>query len=149
AVCGTLEGLELTPEIKWPNDVLIEGRKVCGILIETVGDSAVIGIGINVNEREFPDDLHAVSIQQALGKEVARETILLGVWASLMELMCREPPAVAEEVWDRLAWRDREVETRQGLRGRIRGFGENAELNVESADRLVQVAAADGVRLVE
>lgn len=149
AVCGTLEGLELTPEIKWPNDVLIEGRKVCGILIETVGESAVIGIGINVNEREFPDELHAVSIQQALGKEVARETILLGVWASLMELMCREPPAVAEEVWERLAWRDREVETTQGLRGRIRGFGENAELNVESADRLVQVAAADGVRLVE
>jgi BirA family biotin operon repressor/biotin-[acetyl-CoA-carboxylase] ligase len=128
---------------------LIEGRKVCGILIETVGESAVIGIGINVNEREFPDELHAVSIQQALGKEVARETILLGVWASLMELMCREPPAVAEEVWERLAWRDREVETTQGLRGRIRGFGENAELNVESADRLVQVAAADGVRLVE
>ncbi|MFP6865753.1 MAG: hypothetical protein VCA35_07415, partial [Roseibacillus sp.] len=37
----------------------------------------------------------------------------------------------------------------RSLRGRIRGFGENAELNVESADRLVQVAAADGVRLVE
>ncbi|HEV8191104.1 MAG TPA: biotin--[acetyl-CoA-carboxylase] ligase, partial [Ktedonobacterales bacterium] len=39
----------LRPEIKWPNDVLLGGRKVCGILIETSGESAVLGIGLNVN----------------------------------------------------------------------------------------------------
>ncbi|NIP98866.1 MAG: hypothetical protein GWO24_37905, partial [Akkermansiaceae bacterium] len=46
-----------------------------------------------------------------------------------------------------LAWRDREVETGQGLPGRIRGFGENGELQVESGDRLVRVTEVDGVRL--
>src|SRR5262249_5795373 len=43
------EATGLRPEIKWPNDVLLDGRKVCGILIESSGKSAVLGIGLNVN----------------------------------------------------------------------------------------------------
>ncbi len=46
AVAKTLE--ELTPKIKWPNDILIDGKKVCGILLETVQDKLIIGIGVNV-----------------------------------------------------------------------------------------------------
>ena len=44
--------------IKWPNDILIGDKKVCGILLEgQVPDYLVIGVGLNVNQKEFPDDL--------------------------------------------------------------------------------------------
>ena len=60
SVCtGGPEPLGLAPSIKWPNDVLVEGRKVCGILIETRGPCAVVGIGLNVNESAFPRELGA------------------------------------------------------------------------------------------
>lgn len=53
AVCETLAGFGAEGQIKWPNDILIKGRKICGILCETVqtesGLFAVCGIGINVN----------------------------------------------------------------------------------------------------
>jgi BirA family biotin operon repressor/biotin-[acetyl-CoA-carboxylase] ligase len=147
AVCESLESYELAPEIKWPNDVLLEGRKLCGILIETVGDWAVIGIGLNVNERSFPEELEAVSLAQVLEKEIDRETVMLGVWSTLLDLLSLEPPAIAERAWELLAWRNCEIETAQGMRGRIRGFGENAELKVEGADCLLSIADADGVRL--
>ncbi len=47
AVADGLTAAGVGPQVKWPNDVLIEGRKLCGILSERVDDAAVIGIGIN------------------------------------------------------------------------------------------------------
>lgn len=77
-----LFGLE--PSVKWPNDVLLDGRKVSGILCEAVGrpgtESPVLtaGIGVNCNQRGFPADLaaRAISLRQVLGKRVARLPIL-------------------------------------------------------------------------
>ena len=46
AVAKTLS--QLSPKIKWPNDILIDGKKVCGILLEATQNSLIIGIGINV-----------------------------------------------------------------------------------------------------
>lgn len=47
AVADALAALGVRPQVKWPNDVLIDGRKICGILSERVDDAAVIGVGIN------------------------------------------------------------------------------------------------------
>jgi BirA family biotin operon repressor/biotin-[acetyl-CoA-carboxylase] ligase len=61
--------------IKWPNDILLNMKKVAGVLIENtiMGDmlnTSVIGIGLNVNQREFPQDLpNPVSLSLATGKE--------------------------------------------------------------------------------
>lgn len=53
-------------DIKWPNDVLINGRKLCGILVESVGAGAglpriIVGIGINLNHQAFPDELGLIA----------------------------------------------------------------------------------------
>ncbi len=85
AVCQAIEETTgLLPRIKWPNDVLIEGRKVCGILAESeLADDEVIfallGIGINVNldvaaHAEIREI--ATSLRVELGREVAREEVL-------------------------------------------------------------------------
>lgn len=61
AVCLELEALGAMPQIKWVNDVYIDGLKICGILAEcfTCGDKKYIalGIGINLTTKDFPDDL--------------------------------------------------------------------------------------------
>lgn len=67
AVANTIEQcLYLPPEIKWPNDVLIGGRKVAGILVEarsSVPDTFVVGIGVNVNQTgdNFPAELRGIA----------------------------------------------------------------------------------------
>ncbi|MCK4749724.1 MAG: biotin--[acetyl-CoA-carboxylase] ligase [Bacteroidales bacterium] len=60
ALCDTLKGLDLNPRIKWPNDILVNGKKIAGILIEN-GISghnlvhSILGIGLNLNQQEFPE----------------------------------------------------------------------------------------------
>jgi BirA family biotin operon repressor/biotin-[acetyl-CoA-carboxylase] ligase len=82
-------------QVKWPNDILIDGRKVCGILAET-GASAdgsvfvVLGVGLNVNEMpsDFPPELReiATSLAATTGRPVSRQRIFhafldtLAVW---------------------------------------------------------------------
>lgn len=75
--------------IKWPNDVYAGDRKLAGILVETeIGANgfAVVGIGVNVNQRQFPAALaaRAVSLRQlAAGRPVARDDVAVAVLAAL------------------------------------------------------------------
>ena len=59
SVCEAVEmmGQSLQSLLKWPNDVLVGGRKLAGILCERFGDSVIAGVGVNVGEREFPSDI--------------------------------------------------------------------------------------------
>lgn len=74
----------LAARLKWPNDVLIAGRKIAGILLEsrTVGDAATdvvaVGIGINLGQRAFPAALsaRATSVVIETGRVVVRDTVL-------------------------------------------------------------------------
>lgn len=78
AVCETLSRFGLTPVIKWPNDVYVNGKKICGILIENalsgknVG-SSVVGVGLNVNN-ELPNELKNIATSM---REQAGETLPL------------------------------------------------------------------------
>jgi len=132
AVCEALEQVGLEPEIKWPNDVLLEGRKVCGILVESPGARVVAGIGLNVNGGSFPEGVAAVSMEQMAGRSFQREGILEAVWRALLEVSGRQVEEISAAVWERLAWREEEVEILpEGRRGRIVGLGVHGELRVE------------------
>ncbi len=72
-----LKSLKIDAEIKWPNDILLNGKKIAGILIENSSTSkainhAIIGIGINVNQQEFPAEIKATasSILKETGNEI-------------------------------------------------------------------------------
>ena len=80
---GIREAAGLETQIKWPNDVVWNGRKLCGILTEMSTREqeiryVVTGVGINVNMTEFPEQAggQAVSLRQALGHPVERETLI-------------------------------------------------------------------------
>ena len=65
-------------DLRWPNDVLIDGKKVCGILTQLHGSAVVAGIGINVNHAHFPASISglATSLLQASGHSQSREMLL-------------------------------------------------------------------------
>jgi BirA family biotin operon repressor/biotin-[acetyl-CoA-carboxylase] ligase len=88
AVADAIEAtLGLSAQIKWPNDVLVNRKKVAGILAEARGDAVVLGIGVNVNQRrdELPPDATtpAASLRTIDGVERAREPILAQILARL------------------------------------------------------------------
>ncbi len=81
---AALTGPALKLRYKWPNDLLIGGKKVCGILLEgALHDQGlefvVAGIGINVNQKEFPGLSEATSLRLACGREFNREDLLRNV----------------------------------------------------------------------
>lgn len=66
--------------IKWPNDILIGNRKVAGILIENavkgrVLDASIVGIGLNVNQRQFSKELYATSLALSTGNDMNLQTV--------------------------------------------------------------------------
>lgn len=78
-------------QVKWPNDVLVGGRKIAGILCELNGDRVIVGIGVNVRQREWPSELcgRALSLAELTGRTfkiaAVRQAVLdqLGKWQGL------------------------------------------------------------------
>lgn len=82
AVYSALKDMGINAGIKWPNDIVVEGKKVCGILTEMNAEIErinyiILGIGINVNMDEFPGELKekATSLKVQLSEEVSRKEL--------------------------------------------------------------------------
>ena len=78
----------VNPDLKWPNDLLIGGKKVCGILTEMNAEATrvrhiVVGIGINVNQAGFPKELQATSLRLVTGSEWSRVELVAALLKSL------------------------------------------------------------------
>ncbi len=97
---GILATTQLLVDIRWPNDLMVEGRKCGGILVETSvsagqGDGAamlryaVIGVGINVNHASFPAELEAIatSLRRESGQAWQREQVMAGLLLGLDQEM--------------------------------------------------------------
>lgn len=85
----------LIPEIKWPNDILIKGKKITGILTELQAEadrihSVIIGIGINVNQQraDFPDELKEIATSLAIeeGNLIQRASLIQAIFSQLEKL---------------------------------------------------------------
>jgi len=94
AVHQTIQQLcALSPDIKWPNDLLLSGKKCAGILVEMNADLdrikyAVIGIGLNVNQRSFPSPINqtATSLFLETNRAISRIDLTARLMHSLDEL---------------------------------------------------------------
>jgi len=134
----------LSPEIKWPNDVLINGRKVAGILTELSAEldrvkHVVLGIGVNVNSNpgDFPPELRklATSLKIETGKPVARAELAVAILKELDRDYARltggDFSAVADEWEAHGTTLGREIMIRTGdrsIRGRAESLGEDGAL---------------------
>ena len=118
--------------VKWPNDVLIEGRKVAGILVEGRPQEhwAVVGVGLNValRETDFPEELRQRAISLGLGPE-AIEPTLRTLLAALERWLAAGPEAVLDAVRARDALRGREIRWADG-HGTADGIDDDGRLIV-------------------
>jgi BirA family transcriptional regulator, biotin operon repressor / biotin---[acetyl-CoA-carboxylase] ligase len=86
ALAGALaETAAVAPTMKLPNDVLIDGKKVAGILAEAAEGRVVLGIGVNVNQREdeLPTAAAATSLRIVTGRKLERAPLLAMILAEL------------------------------------------------------------------
>ena len=88
AVCRAIESLtDKHPEIKWVNDVYLNGKKICGILCEAINDyetqtvkSVIVGIGLNITTADFPKEVENAS---CLGTDVSRADMIAEITKEL------------------------------------------------------------------
>ena len=83
-------------DLRWPNDLMLENRKAAGVLVQLINGLAIAGIGINVNQTGFPDDIHqqAISLRQHAGREFAREDILFALFPAIDSLIAEDPETI-------------------------------------------------------
>jgi BirA family biotin operon repressor/biotin-[acetyl-CoA-carboxylase] ligase len=122
AVVDALGRTGVTATIRWPNDVMVGNRKICGMLPEALTtregtlEHVVLGIGLNLNQRDFPGSIRtlATSVRIETGREHAVEEMLQEVLAGLEGWYRRFVEAGLDAV--RPAWLGRA----QGIGGRAR-----------------------------
>ena len=141
-------------DLKWPNDVLIHGKKVCGILAEMNAEATrvryiVVGIGINVNQSNFPRELSATSLQLTTGSEWSRVELAGALLKSLDReyRQLADDPELKESILRRFAENSSWV---LGKRVRIEENGSAFEGTTEGLDPrgFLQVRTPYGVRTV-
>jgi BirA family transcriptional regulator, biotin operon repressor / biotin---[acetyl-CoA-carboxylase] ligase len=132
SIAESCSQLGLAPRIKWPNDILLNGKKTAGILIENIWsgddvDSLVIGMGINVHKDSVPPpeflQFPATSLEDALGREApAREDILFSILSALIHWRKRIETNELIKAWEGLlAFRGEQVQIHTGDESPITG----------------------------
>jgi BirA family biotin operon repressor/biotin-[acetyl-CoA-carboxylase] ligase len=159
-VDALLKSCAVRADIKWPNDVCLNERKVCGILAETTetpaGPAAIIGIGINLSDESLPVDLRkfATSIEQITGQLPDTDTLLIELLKALAERYeamqtsggrehtIREWCAHSTYAFDRQVRVSFDSESFVGI---TRGLDGDGALRVETADGTLRLVRAGDV----
>lgn len=162
AVAETLgQDFKIDCDIKWPNDVLISGRKVCGILVESAVEKdriqyAIMGIGVNVSQRSFPKLIEnsATSILIEAGLSITPEEFLTPLLERLQQ-WCDTAVTNPERVsarWEELSSYARDCAVRVessdwSIEGVTRGLTQDGALVVELASGETRVVVSGEVSL--
>ncbi len=131
AVAETLEqDYQVPSDIKWPNDVLARGRKICGILVESAIEAnkllyAIMGIGVNLGQREFPEEIKATATSLLIesGQLVTPEDFL-NLSLERLEYWYRQATAQPSEViarWEAMS-----------------SYAHNCTVRVEGSDSVIE-----------
>ncbi|MBI3184287.1 MAG: biotin--[acetyl-CoA-carboxylase] ligase [Myxococcales bacterium] len=164
AVAESLRDSGVKAEIKWPNDLHVEGKKIGGILTELTADPdrvqhVILGIGVNLNaqERDFPDELRqsATSVFLARGQRVPRALFTAALWTRLeqwLDLYSEQGFGLVRDAWRKLSSTlGREVlvkAERRELRGVAEDVDEAGALVVRLGDGTVERVLAGDVEQV-
>jgi BirA family biotin operon repressor/biotin-[acetyl-CoA-carboxylase] ligase len=146
AVASYLESRGVTAAIKWPNDIYVAGRKICGMLIEnTLGPggrlmASVIGIGININQADFPQLANATSLSLCTGKEYDLEAELEAFLGTFEGLLSQWDPEELSAAYSARLYRKgtparyHDLLTDQAYQGVIEGVEPDGRLHIRNLD---------------
>lgn len=159
SIAESCSGLGLAPRIKWPNDILLNGKKAAGILTETVWsgdsiDSVVVGMGINIYSASVPPQellqFPATSLEDELGKDIPpREEILFNILNSFIRWRERMGTDELIKAWEEtLAFRGEQVQVKAGgeaqVTGELLGLESDGSLRLRDAnDKSITVRFGD------
>ena len=157
---GVTPFLRAAPTLKWPNDLLVKGRKLCGVLVEMSASARrinhlVLGAGLNVNVTDFPPELRgqATSLRLEAGAPVCREDVLATVLNELepwLDRLFQQGSGPIIEAWTaHTDWLGQRVTvTRPGgsVSGVAVGLGGGGGLRLRLDDGSEVVAVAGDVR---
>ena len=146
---------QLLVDLKWPNDLLLGGKKFCGVLTEMNAEATrvrhlVVGVGINVNQVKFPAELREIAT--SLRIETGTEWSRVELCAALLKSLDREYRSLLEDAGARDAILRRFEESSSSVRGRKVSIEENGGLAgvTEGLDErgFLRVRTAEGLRTV-
>jgi BirA family biotin operon repressor/biotin-[acetyl-CoA-carboxylase] ligase len=161
AVSEALEGRGLRPEIKWPNDVLLNGKKVAGILPEAHWSGErlqvlILGIGINVSSESVPPanevSFPAASLEDILGKKINPSELLRAILESLQAWKTRISGPDFIDAWQaKLAYLGKQVQLENAdgpaVQAVVEGLAEDGGLKMRMADGELRTFQAGEIQL--
>lgn len=162
AVAEVLQHYEVpNVQVKWPNDILSGKQKICGILVENVVkgsflNAAVIGIGLNVNQDQFPEGLNATSIKLLTGKEISLDAILKDLHKVLDQQFNRylyKPFESARQAYEEVLFmkgKAAEFSTSKGniLTGTLLGVDASGRLLLENASGIMEAYGFNEILMI-
>jgi BirA family biotin operon repressor/biotin-[acetyl-CoA-carboxylase] ligase len=133
---------QLLADLKWPNDLLLRGKKFCGILIEMNAEATrvrhlVVGVGINVNQVKFPAELREIAT--SLRIETGTEWSRVELCAALLKSLDREYRSLTEDAGARNSILRRFEESSSSVRGRKVSIVVNSDVDVDGNGTLAGV----------
>ena len=136
AVAETLVGFGITPQIKWPNDILVDGKKIAGILIEYSGSFVIVGIGININSNPTVPEYKTTKLANYTS---ATPTSVLSVLMRKLDYWRRTDFSVVRERWLSLAVGLNKDVKYHGEPATLIGLNENGALILRRGTRYLLV----------
>ena len=139
----------VTTDIRWPNDLMLNEKKLAGIMIQASESGAVIaGLGINVNQPEFPEDIRdvATSLRIETGREQDKDQILERIVAECLRYAAFSRTEILRQFEEHSTWvRGKAVEVEGKVRGVTAGLDEEGFLLVSTETGIERILAG-GVR---
>lgn len=134
AVAETLISFKIDPRIKWPNDILIDGKKVCGILIEYAKDFVVIGIGINIKSNPTVATYETAKVNDYA--DVSRDE-LMAVLMKNLDIWLKRDFSLVRKRWTDLAASLNKTIMHRGRLVELMGINEDGALVLRNGSEYI------------
>jgi BirA family biotin operon repressor/biotin-[acetyl-CoA-carboxylase] ligase len=138
----------VSPDLRWPNDVMLNERKLAGIMVQAADDALIAGIGVNVNQRSFPDELStiATSLRIETGREHSRDALLDRIVAESLRYVQIGKTGILRRFEERSSYvRGKAVEVDGRISGITSGLDDDGFLLVRTESGVEKIIAG-GVR---
>lgn len=151
AVSKALENLNIKPTIKWPNDIMVDDKKVCGILLEALTkdkiECVIIGVGLNVNSQTFSQDLiiKANSLRNILGRKLNKDNLLLdilNIFNEYLQEYKNDSRKYLDEINNRFYLLDKEVtyiQNNNEKKGVVLGVNDSGEILIKTDNDIISL----------
>jgi len=139
---------QVSTDLRWPNDVMLSERKLAGIMVQAAEGALIAGIGLNVNQSAFPQDLAglATSLKIETGREHDKDALANRIIAESLRYATLPKAQILKRFEECSTWpRGKAVSVDDKIKGVTAGLDENGFLLIQTAEKLETVIAG-GVR---